>query len=345
MPQIKASSICYAGKYHDESQDSFLTGSYVPDMFAFEMAKSRSIGHTLSVTVAKQTSCLAVFDCLGCPAGAPYSESPARLAAEALKAEVSRMLLLPLEYVDALMQRYANQQNEMIRLSAPAAGKAPGVSFAILCLRGNQAVVYSIGNCRVFLWREGQLKQLTVVYPGGNPARPELPRYYLGMPAGGKNVHFDTTGYFDLQDYDRFLLCSGSLPEILDETVLRACLGRDDPQLATTQLIAAVQGKDGLEPVTVTIGQWHSEEMPHPVHVAGADQLQRKRHTTPHVEHKRQEFKIPEVEKPKIDPDKIKMNHFDFWTTMPAWIQIVGLVGLLGLLLLLFWLLGPQIFG
>jgi PPM family protein phosphatase len=345
MAQIKAASISNAGKYNDENQDSFLTGTFVPDMFAFESARNGSIDHVWSSALARQTICLAVFDGLGSASGGDYSEPMARIAAEALREETSRMLLLPLEYVDSLIQRYANQQHEQILQNGNIKNSRRGVSFAILCLRGNQAVVYSIGSCRAYLLRQGQLRQLTVVYPDGSGQRHGLPLYYLGMPTAGKSVHFDKTGVIDLQDQDRFMICSGSLADIVDDGQIRQALAGDDPQLAVTQLIAASQSHDFQEPITVTVAHWLAQEQPIPVHAAGADQLDRPRQSMPHVQHIRQVHEVPVPEKPKINPDKMKIKHFDIWSTMPAWMQIVSLIGVLGIILFLIWLLGPRIFG
>jgi serine/threonine protein phosphatase PrpC len=345
MAHIKAASISNAGKFNDENQDSFLTGTYVPDVFAYESARNGSIDHAWSAAIARQTICLAIFDGLGSASGGDYSEPFARLAAEALREETSRMLMLPLEYIDSLIQRYANLQHEQIRQDEQVKNARRGVSFAILCLRGSQAVVYSIGSCRAYLMRQGQLRQLTVVYPDGSGDRRGLPLYYLGMPTTGKTVHFDKTSTIDLQDQDCFMLCSSSLADRVDEAQIRQALGGDDPQLAVTQLLAASQSRDFQEPITVTVAKWQEQEQPLPVHAAGADDLDRPRRSMPHVDHVSQVHQVPVPEKPKVNPDKMRISRLDIWSTMPAWLQIVSLVGALGIILFLVWLLGPKIFG
>ena len=342
MAQLLAVTLSHTGNTRRKNEDCFLNGGYVPDHFMLETAGHRGMDHRWTTTT-RQTTCLAVFDGIG---DSNPVETASWMAAEALKSEISRLALLPLPYVDALMQRYVIHINERIGQEAQndRALAGMGTTFACLCLRGNQAVVYNLGNCRAFYYRHMQLKPLTDDHLADATHIASRSLQYLGMPAPDRTLTCETTGIFTLQDQDCFLLCSTSLTHSIDESTIRSCLTLADPQQAAAQLITNALEHGGQNSITVTVARWTETEQPYQNPVADTAKLSHTHPANPRIEHQQQVFDIPVV-KPKISPESYKISPINFWQNIPFWLQVLSLIGLLGLLLMLTWLLYPNLFG
>lgn len=351
MAQLQAISMSQTGRNRSVNEDCFLIGGYVPDHFALESAGHGSLDHQWT-TAAKETTCLAVFD--GTSDGST-AETAAWMAAEGLKSEVSRLALLPLSYVNALMQRYINRTNDQIWqvTQSDSSLKGFGTTFACLCVRGNQAAVYTFGDCRAYLQRQSQLKPLAIdsvrEVGASSPhadvgSSPSKMTRYMGMPAQGKPLTCESSSPITLQDQDCFLLCSKSLPDTLDDATIRSCLDIINPKDAAAQLITLARERGCQKSITLTVARWFEAEPVSQIHRDDPTGRNHPRPPNPRIEHEHQVFKIPE-EKPKVKPEAFKFSHFDFWQNIPFWLQVLNLIALLGLILFLVWLLNPGLFG
>ena len=351
MAQLQAISMSQTGRNRGVNEDCFLIGGYVPDHFALESTGRGSLDHQWTAAV-KETACLAVFD--GTSDGSP-AETAAWMAAEELKSEVSRLALLPLTLVDALMQRFINRTHNRIWQASQSdvSLKGLGTTFACLCVRANQAAVYTFGDCRAYLHRHSQIRPLArdSAKPIGNTSvqmdvtqSPSKSTRYLGMPAQAKPLACESSGPITLQDQDCFLLCSSSLTETLDDATIQSCLEIINPRDAAAQLITLAREHGCLKSITLIVARWFEVEPVRQTRIADPSVQSHPRQPNPRIEHEHQVFKIPD-DKPKIKQESFKIVHFDFWQNIPFWLQILNLIALLGLILFLVWLLNPGLFG
>jgi protein phosphatase len=342
MAQLHAVSMSQPGKNRRFNEDCFLDGGFVPDHFALETSGHGTVTHQ-STTVVKQTACLAVFDGLG---GQVPADAVAWMAADALKAEMTRLTLLPLTYVDALMQRTINRVHERICQirQANQSQHDIGTTFSCLCVRSNQAVVYSFGRCRAYLYRQTMLKPQAVEPTQALSSAASQPARYLGMPDRDNPLVCETSGIIALENQDVFLLCSQSLTETLDDATIRSCLNLANPKDAAAQLMTLVRERGCQKSVTLTVARWLEEEPAPKSRTMEPGKLNHPRQPNPRIEHEHQVFKIP-VEKAKVNREPIKFSHFDFWQHIPFWMQILNLIALLGLILFLIWLFNRGLFS
>ena len=342
MAQLQAFSMSQPGKNRRFNDDCFLDGSFVPDHFSLETSGHSTVTHQWT-TVVKQTACLAVFDGLG---GQSPADAAAWIAAEILQAEISRLNLLPLTYVDALMQRTINRIHDHIwQISQTSASRHDiGTTFACSCVRGNQASIYSFGRCRVFLYRQTMLKPQAVEPATDLHGTASKPARYLGMPDRDKPLVCETSGIITLENQDLLLLCSQSLIDTLDDATIRSCLNLASPKDAATQLMTLARERGCQNSLTLTVARWLEEDPAPKKSLVEHHQLGHARQPNPRIEHEHQVFKIPE-EKTKVKREPIKFSPFDFWQHIPFWMQILNLIALLGLILFLIWLFSRGLFG
>jgi PPM family protein phosphatase len=334
MSHILAATVSNAGKIRCVNDDCFLCGSYVPDIFTIKMAGMDSIDHTWATTT-KQTACLAVFDGIGEEGS---GETAARMAAEALRGEVSRLASLPLDYIDSLVQRYTTRVNEQIRLAGEndPSIKGSGASFVSLFLRGSKAVVFNLGNSHAYLMRNNQIRHVSKHYWPDIVQSAAGSDHFLGRMPGDRPVSCETSGLFSLEDQDCLLLCTNGLAEAIDEVVMRDCLGMKDPQKAADKLVKQALEKGCPVNVTVMVIRWILEDQPYPKREFVPAETTRETH--PRDEQKRRrEIQLPAVTRPKVSPPKVKYQRL--WEIFPYWMQIISLIALLILLVFLGWLL------
>ncbi|MDW7658882.1 MAG: protein phosphatase 2C domain-containing protein [Bacillota bacterium] len=316
--------------------DCFLNGSYVPDLFDLESSGHDNFDSKLTTT-DRRTVCLAVFSGKG---DASSVESASWMAAKALKSEISRLALLDLPLIDSLMQRYTNHISERIRevLQTDNSMNETGTTFACLCLRGNQAAAYKLGDCRAYLCRQSQLMLMTKESINKTKKDAASSSDYLGMPSNVKPLSCNASGIYTLQDQDCFLLCSESLTDHIDDPTIRSCLNFENPQHAAAQLMSHACAHGCQRNITFTVVRWSEKEPLQQTRVVDAGGLSYQQTPNPRIEHEHKVFQIA-AEKHKIKPEAFKLSHINFWQNIPFWLQVLNLIALLGIILFLIWLI------
>lgn len=140
-----------------------------------------------------------------------------------------------------------------------------GATVVLLWLRGWTAYVAHMGDSRVYLYREGVLKQLTedhsVVWSllrygllteeeaREHPARSHILQH-IGMPDGAE----PDVRHVGLQAGDRYLLCTDGLTGMLSDATIEEILSQhDDPQKACRELCDAANLAGGWDNITALI--------------------------------------------------------------------------------------------
>jgi serine/threonine protein phosphatase PrpC len=143
-----------------------------------------------------------------------------------------------------------------------------GCTITCALVDGSRAVVANVGDSRTYLYRHGELRQLTedhsyvgqLVREGllradevfEHPQRNVITRA-LGNQEG---VEVDTWTY-ELEDGDRLLLCSDGVWEMIhDPDEIASALGSEEIQDAVDKLVEAANIYGGLDNISVVVAEY-----------------------------------------------------------------------------------------
>ena len=158
-----------------------------------------------------------------------------------------------------------------------------GTTVTMALHLGAQLCVVHVGDSRAYVYRDGELHQLTqdhtltadMVRSGalrpdqvaGHRLRHVITNV-VGGPSPGVNVEAHA---FEVQAADRLLLCSDGLTEMVTNEAIAATLGAEPvPEVAAKKLLAQANdagGRDNITLVIVRFDQGDSEAVPVPVPV------------------------------------------------------------------------------
>jgi protein phosphatase len=169
----------------------------------------------------------------------------------------------------------ANQEvHQAARRNAACAGM--GTTCTALAIVGGKAYVAHVGDSRLYLLRDGALRQLTDDHSlvgelvRGGQLSPEQARRH-----GARNVILRALGRHAAVDVavlrrpltlaagDRFLLCSDGLSDLVTDETMAGILGEAEPEEACRRLIACAMEAGGSDNVTAgvfTIGAARTQQ-------------------------------------------------------------------------------------
>jgi len=139
-----------------------------------------------------------------------------------------------------------------------------GTTLTALALRGDRIAIAHVGDSRAYVYRTGQLQQMTkdhtfvqTLVDSGEITKEQAaihPRRNLMMRAidGIHAVDVDLS-IREAHLGDRFLVCSDGLCGVIDEAAITECLAADDLTRAVTELIDAAMRKGGPDNITVVV--------------------------------------------------------------------------------------------
>ena len=194
---------------------------------------------------------LAVFDGMG---GEQAGEYASFAAADLLGKKRGELLgVRDQEAFRGAVQAYVREVNALLRRRGDELQATVGAAMALLLLRGREAMICNLGDCRVYCLRGGKLSLLTRDHTLAaflqrrgdltpeearrDPRRHALMRH-LGSGQGGEALE----PYFrrlELESGDRFLLCSDGVSGSLEEGDLIRLLGKGNPAAASRALTEA----------------------------------------------------------------------------------------------------------
>jgi len=140
-----------------------------------------------------------------------------------------------------------------------------GTTLEIVVVRGNVAHICHVGDSRVYLFRQGSLRQVTtddnyaaVLAARGNIPAGQIPaayRHVLTQALGVSEELVPQLHTLGLEPGDLLLLCSDGLTEALADAEIGALMGGKppDPALLADSLVAAANGKGGPDNVSVVV--------------------------------------------------------------------------------------------
>jgi len=139
-----------------------------------------------------------------------------------------------------------------------------GTTWTCAYLMGGDAVIAHAGDSRAYLYRDGNLRQLTCDHTlaqemqnDGVPEDETRPyRHILTNSFGTRvgDVHIDI-GHIGLEPGDRLVVCSDGLTGMVPDPEITACLSAvSGAQTACDALISLALGHGGRDNVTVIVG-------------------------------------------------------------------------------------------
>lgn len=198
----------------------------------------------------------AVCDGMG---GASFGEVAAAMAMEQLheSADKLRLDVDVKNAVDLLMQISARIQREAASRRAQM-----GAAIVMAVTSGSRIDLYNVGDCRAYLWRPGQLRQLSeddtmeqmMQKIGGNiPSASHQLTQFLGMDEDDFSIephHYR----LELPLDGRLLLCSDGLTDMIGEDTITNCMNRLTPPKEQAQsLVRLALEAGGRDNVTAMI--------------------------------------------------------------------------------------------
>lgn len=158
------------------------------------------------------------------------------------------------EWVDNANIRLQSVNQKLVEKAREQAVATIGCTVVVLMMIGQRAAFLWAGDSRIYLSRDGELRQLTTDHSdvgAGNP----LSNIITRAVGAGSELELDV-GYVELKAGDRFLLCSDGLNKEVTDVEIADSLRSDDALATTQQLIdlsLARKARDNVTVVTVQI--------------------------------------------------------------------------------------------
>lgn len=175
---------------------------------------------------------------------------------------------------DALMERiegyYMTIHSELVRQSEinPSL-TGMGTTLTLAYSFCSDLFVAHVGDSRAYLFREGQLRQLTHDQTVAQKLadRGDIPqeavathryRHILTNALGGQKVPLVTElGQFQLENRDRLLLCSDGLTDMVDDHTIQSVLHDiEPPQEAADKLLDLALNAGGKDNITIVLASY-----------------------------------------------------------------------------------------
>jgi len=254
---IDAYVICHVGRVRANNEDNFYLQRRIRRNVRKKVARARFTGTPRAFLAA-------VADGMG---GAQRGEIASLMTVRALSpASPGRARQAAMKSVSRANERICAQIRER--------GSRMGSTLTALYAADGRAVCCNVGDSRVYLLREGRLRQLTkdhskaqqlidlgVLTPERarrHPSRHELTRH-LGVLPEEMALEADMGPELELRAGDRFLLCSDGLYDgMTEEEIGRALGGEGSPRRQAEALIERALTGGSRDNVTAMVIQVHN---------------------------------------------------------------------------------------
>lgn len=256
---IRYAAISDMGKVRKNNEDNlFLDGKYLvqEELIVPFRKSSSSLGNA---------AVFAVFDGMG---GEEDGEDASRIAAETLKMHFSSLLEKKKNTL-SVMQQFINEANKNICDEILRRRKRLGTTLALVVFRQNFLTIANLGDSRIYLFRNKELKQLsedhtqiqTLIRTGAitsdeaktHNARNQLTQHLGIFP---EEIIIEPHVLLDqaIQDKDQWLVCSDGLTDMLDcDEIQQIFAESESEEEICNTLIGRALENGGLDNVSAII--------------------------------------------------------------------------------------------
>ena len=246
---ISAAAKCVGGDVRSNEDNIFFNGDYIQEDLLDEVFEIKT-GRVSDVNV------FAVFDGMG-RSGTGHEASC--LAASELSSLYQDMNDDDRIRADDIVLDYINDVNEAIGVRSKHSGHRSATAMAILIIENNTAHVYNLGDCRVYILRNGQFKQVS---------KDHLPRRGETVSKEFDNSVSQFLGIYDnegtlspyrskpirIQDGDRFVICSDGITDYVDNEDLAEITAKNsDPFEQCSAIINKAESNSGRDNMSVSV--------------------------------------------------------------------------------------------
>lgn len=220
--KISSAGITMPGKVREENQDNlYINGRYKSD------PADQVFG--LRDTRQRDTYIFAVCDGIG---GFRHGEKASLKAMEVLEKHGAEVFDAPEDYVEranlAICEEIARESGESV-----------GTTLALLCLKGDEALFCNVGDSRIYLFREGDLKQISLDHTrarmmvdagivDADRARgmreSHIPSQHLGIRKEEFIIEAEIRRDVPVKSGDICVLCSDGINTMLEDEEIRSML-------------------------------------------------------------------------------------------------------------------------
>jgi protein phosphatase len=211
-----------------------------------------------------------VADGMGGHAG---GQEASRIATQSVQNSLDRCWDWPEDSVILLQQALLDANQDIIDDQNQHPERADmGTTAVVVMLREERLWYAHVGDSRLYLWRDGQLKQITEDHTWVSramrigdltqeEARSHPWRHVLSQCLGRKDLRQIEVQSLAVRTGDRLLLCSDGLTEELPDPLIASYLQSDsEPQQLAMNLIKAAKEKGGRDNITVMIVDIESDD-------------------------------------------------------------------------------------
>ena len=244
------------GKVREINEDSFVLNKYTKDI-------TKKSQHLKGIAVAEPLLC-GVFDGMGGEKGGfEASDTAALIAAEYYKYLVKNKIPAKNNIDD-----YIKNCNELIQnYLTENKLKRGGTTFALAYLNQGNIELFSMGDSRIYLFRNGVLYRVsrdhtlaqkkyeanifTKEEAENSPESHMLTRF-LGMDADSDGFAAESYAPISLNSGDKLLLCSDGLYDMCDDKTIAQILSSQTPPYSA-QLVKAALASGGMDNITCIV--------------------------------------------------------------------------------------------
>ena len=246
---IFAACGCSMGKIRANNEDNFyFNGEILP-------ADNCALSEVLSASApAEEGFCTAVFDGMG---GEQFGELASYAAARRMKERLAAGFWKAPDAEERLDELSIQLNAAVLQRAQELLTRHMGSTLAGLFFRRGRAWAFNLGDSRIYLARDGALRQLSVDHVDSRhllsgKGKGSLSQY-LGIDAEEFVVEPSICS-LEIREGDRFLLCSDGLTDMVsEEDILSILLRTPGAENAVGALIAQALENGGRDNVTVIV--------------------------------------------------------------------------------------------
>ena len=192
--------------------------------------------------------------------GHPAGTIASRLAVDTLQALLTtRGVLSSAQEIPKQIEQALQQTNRTVLQAGQSnpAWTRMGTTVAIAVIAAGQAFIANIGDSRIYLLRNGLLRQCSQDHNPTDPAlfagKVQNLSHLLTQAIGLEQTLEPSQQQFPVQPGDRLLLCTDGLSNMLSDPEISQLLQMDSPQNSCRQLIAAANNQGGHDNISVIV--------------------------------------------------------------------------------------------
>ncbi len=258
--EISSAVGIHIGKKRHNNEDNFYNNGIFLD------ESNREIPAISSDSRTQNLQFYAVFDGMG---GEEKGEWAALIAAKTLGKYQNMLSEIKFHDIHKYIQMYSIETCSLISEKAKELGASRiGTTIALLCIEGDSAHAYNIGDSRIYLLRGKKIAQLSEDHTPvtrairlgmmstseakKHPHRNKLTQY-LGIPPEEQIVKPHRTSV-KLRNNDQFFLCSDGVTDFInDEKLLNLLLQNKSEKEIIANIIDEALNKGGKDNITALI--------------------------------------------------------------------------------------------